>query len=141
MHMRILFLVAVLGAYSWYSQKGTWALHEGQGGSWQTTLSELPAEQEEDDGNIEPSAPRPQVTLLLTAWCPYCQKQEEGLKKNGILYRKLDVEKTAAGRKIYQQLGGGGIPITIVGKEVIRGYDLESVIRILERETGKPLPS
>lgn len=71
------------------------------------------------------------VTVLVADWCPYCRKLEDALKKLNITYNRLDVEKNPRGKKIYTRLGGGGIPITIVGDQVIRGYDPQAVVDLL----------
>ena len=62
------------------------------------------------------------VQIFITDWCPYCVKLENYLKREKISYKKYDIEKDPLGKKIYQELGGRGVPVTRVGNQVIHGY-------------------
>ncbi|MBZ0165506.1 MAG: glutaredoxin family protein, partial [Candidatus Omnitrophica bacterium] len=62
---------------------------------------------------------------------PYCRKMESFLKKNGIQYRRYNIDADRAANRRYQSMGGGGIPLTKVGDYVIRGYDPGAVLRAL----------
>jgi glutaredoxin len=68
---------------------------------------------------------QPDITLYSASWCGYCDKTREFFDANGIRYTELDVEKTTAGYEGHRKLGGKGIPVTVVGEEVIRGYSEE----------------
>ena len=70
-------------------------------------------------------AGQPEITLYSTSWCGYCEKTRNFFDANGIYYTELDVEKTTAGYEGHKKLGGGGIPVTVIGEEVIRGYSEE----------------
>lgn len=74
---------------------------------------------------------KPVVEVYLTMWCPYCRKMESFLKKNGIPYRRYNIEADQAANRRYQAMGGGGIPLTRVGDYIIRGYDPQAVLRAL----------
>lgn len=73
------------------------------------------------------------VTILVTSWCPYCSRLEAFLIKEKIRYEKLDVEQSAKGKKLYTQLGRGGVPIVLIGSTVIRGYDTQAILQELGR--------
>ncbi len=71
------------------------------------------------------------VEIFVTSWCPYCRKLETFLKKNQIVYTRYDVETDAKGAEIFERLGGSGVPMSRVGKEVIHGYDPEGILAAL----------
>ncbi len=62
------------------------------------------------------------VVLLSTAWCGYCRKLRGDLADWGVAYDELDVESSESGRRAYAMVGGRGVPILLVGDEVVHGY-------------------
>jgi len=63
------------------------------------------------------------VVLYSTTWCGYCAKTRAYFAENHIEYQDIDVEKTEAGQKAYQELGANGVPIVVVNDDkIIRGY-------------------
>lgn len=62
------------------------------------------------------------VTMFSTAWCGYCKLARAYFASKGIPYSDIDVEKTADGRKRYEELGGGGVPIILVGNRMMQGF-------------------
>ena len=72
------------------------------------------------------------VEIFVTSWCPYCRKLESFLKQNQIDYARYDVEKDAKGAEEFERLGGEGVPLVRVGKNVIHGYDPEGIIAALK---------
>lgn len=69
-----------------------------------------------------------QVEVFITSWCVNCKRLERFLRERGIQYTSYDVELDAAGKELYNKLGGGSVPITRVGGQVIRGYEPESIV-------------
>lgn len=63
------------------------------------------------------------VTIYVTSWCPYCRELEQFLKQNGVRYRRLDIERSREGQRLYRGLGGGGVPVVQIGGQVFRGFD------------------
>jgi len=61
------------------------------------------------------------VIVLSASWCGYCMSLRQHLAERGIPYTDLDVEQTAEGRWAYFAVRGTGVPITIVGNQVLRG--------------------
>ena len=76
-------------------------------------------------------APTKKVEIFVTSWCPYCKKLESFLKKNHIDYTRYDVEQDAAGSKIFEEIGGEGVPVVRIGHNVIHGYDPDAVLAAL----------
>lgn len=73
------------------------------------------------------STSQPTVTLYATEWCGYCAATRELFDKNGIAYTELDVEKSTAGYEGHKKLNGNGVPLIVIGDEVIRGYNEEKI--------------
>jgi glutaredoxin len=74
------------------------------------------------------AAEQPMITLYSTEWCGYCAATRKFFDANGIRFEELDIEKTTAGYEGHKKLGGRGVPLIVVGDNVIRGYD-EAALR------------
>jgi len=62
------------------------------------------------------------VVLLSTAWCGYCRKLRADLNNWDVPYDEIDVEQSDAGQRAYELVGGHGVPILLVGDQVVHGY-------------------
>ena len=62
------------------------------------------------------AAPPKKVEIFVTSWCPYCRKLEAFLKQSQIEYTRYDVEKDEKGARLFEDLGGEGVPLVRVGK-------------------------
>jgi glutaredoxin/predicted RNA-binding Zn-ribbon protein involved in translation (DUF1610 family) len=69
------------------------------------------------------NAQQPEVSLYATSWCPYCAKTREYFRMHGVRYTEYDIEHNAAAEKGYRRLHGNGVPVVVVGDQVIHGYD------------------
>jgi glutaredoxin len=72
-----------------------------------------------------------QVTLYSAVWCKYCRQAKAFFAKRGVRYVERDVD-TADARSEYERLGGRGVPVILVGRQRMDGYDpgrLESMLR------------
>ncbi|NOS88574.1 MAG: glutaredoxin family protein [Methylococcaceae bacterium] len=67
------------------------------------------------------------VVLYSTTWCGYCAKMRSYFADHHIRYRDVDVERSEEGIRAYADLGGNGVPIVVIGKQVIYGYAPEQV--------------
>lgn len=78
-------------------------------------------------GQRDPNDPRLHtgdrgIVMLRADWCGYCRKQEAAFKQAQIDYQPLDVD-TPAGQRAMRALGVRGIPATVIGQDVVRGFD------------------
>ena len=62
------------------------------------------------------------IVMLAADWCGYCRKQQGDFERAGVRYRVLDVDQ-AEGDRAMRAIGTRGVPVTIIGQQVIRGYD------------------
>ncbi len=66
---------------------------------------------------------QPSVVFFSATWCGYCTATRNFFNQNGIAYTELDIESSAAGAEGYEKLGGGGIPLILIGNEKLRGFN------------------
>lgn len=72
------------------------------------------------------------VILYATSWCGYCEKTRQFLNENSIPFYEYDIEKSSAGHDQYRAIGGRGVPVLLVNKSVIRGYNPDEILKYLE---------
>ena len=75
-----------------------------------------------------------QVTLYSTSWCGYCRQARQHFAKRGVRYDERDVEASAAARREYHQLGARGVPVILVGRQRMDGFDAARMDRLLKAE-------
>lgn len=99
----LLLAVGVLGgAYSWWSKRGS------------------EPELHVDDPRLKTGDAG--IIMLAAEWCGYCRKQQKDFERAGVRYRVLDVDEEE-GQRAASALGTRGVPVTVIGQNVIRGYD------------------
>lgn len=76
--------------------------------------------------------PKPDVIMLGAWWCPYCSQARKYLQYNNISYCEYDMERTEEGKRLYEEVNGQAIPILLIGKYQLNGYDEGSIQRALE---------
>src|SRR5690606_41547199 len=62
------------------------------------------------------------IVMLAADWCGYCQRQRADFERAGVRYRVLDVDREE-GSQAMLALGTRGVPVTVIGQDVVRGYD------------------
>jgi glutaredoxin len=86
-------------------------------------------------GTTKPDTDRyaqPEVVLYATSWCGYCKAAREFFSANGIEYIELDIERSSAAQEGHRRLGGGGVPLIVVGDTVIHGFNQPELRRTLK---------
>jgi len=78
------------------------------------------------------------VVIYTTSRCIYCKQLRHFLKSQKIPYTEHDVEFSISGIMGFWALKGRGVPITVIGPEVIYGVDLETTRQYLS-EAGYKL--
>lgn len=81
-----------------------------------------PAYVEGDYSSYFPNS-KTKVILYGTAWCGYCTKTREHFRANNVDFIDLDIEKSELARQQHQALGGGGVPVVLVGNRKIIGFN------------------
>ena len=70
------------------------------------------------------------VIMYSTSWCKYCKKARRYFKANGIRYVEYDIEKDQAAKQAFDKLGGKGIPLILVGKTKMTGFNVSGFEKI-----------
>jgi len=70
-----------------------------------------------------PPAKHPNVVLYATSWCPHCKRAREYFSKNGIAYLEYDIEKSEQAKRMYDLVGGQGVPLILVNRTKIQGFN------------------
>ena len=65
------------------------------------------------------------VVIYTTERCPYCKKLRAFLDTNSVPYTDYDVEMSINGVLGFWALKGRGVPVSVIGPEVIYGYGPE----------------
>ena len=74
-----------------------------------------------------------QVTVYSTPTCSWCTTLKSYLNKSGIRYTEIDVSRNeAAAREMVQRSGQQGVPQTLIGGEMVIGFDKTKINRLLE---------
>jgi len=54
-------------------------------------------------------------------------------KKHHIRYQKKDIQRSVGYQREFVRLGGRGIPLILIGKKRIYGYNSQNMTRVLRR--------
>ncbi|MBB5017734.1 glutaredoxin [Chitinivorax tropicus] len=65
------------------------------------------------------------VQLYATTWCGYCQAARQYFQAKGIQYVEYDVEKDAEANRRAVGYAGPGVPVIVVGQDVMHGFSVE----------------
>ena len=77
-------------------------------------------------------ATKKKVIVYSTKTCPWCKKTKEFLKQNKIPFTDKDVGNKKNANEMIKKSGQYGVPVTIIGKKIIVGYDVEEIKKALE---------
>jgi glutaredoxin len=92
--------------------------------TWTKVLKRPPA--------VDTSKPRnDSITMYSTAWCPHCKRAKAYFARKGVGFREVDIEASDAGRREFEEYGGKGVPLIIVGERRMRGFDPDAMDRLL----------
>ena len=92
------------------------------------------------DCTPEIMAQRPDIVMLGAWWCTYCYQAKRYFQRNDINYCEYDMENTIIGKRLYEENGGGNVPIILIGEHRLRGFNqqqIEEAINLLNK-TEKP---
>lgn len=71
------------------------------------------------------------IRMFTTQWCSVCKKAKAYLHEKGIAFEELDVEASASAQAEFQRLGGKGVPVILVGKQRMDGFDADGMANLL----------
>lgn len=62
------------------------------------------------------------VILFSAEWCGYCDRLRSDLTSAGVTFSERDIEASSLTHDAWQTLGGRGVPVTLVGDDIVHGY-------------------
>lgn len=74
-----------------------------------------------------------QVVMYGTSWCTYCAKARRYFQTNNIPFQDWDIEASETARSEYDALNGKGVPLIVVGDDVMRGFSEASFNQVYAR--------
>jgi glutaredoxin len=81
-------------------------------------------------------ASNPDVIMLGAWWCTYCYQAKRYFQQKNIHYCEYDMENTEIGRQLYEEHGGGAVPILLIGEYQLSGFSeqqIETAISLLKK--------
>ena len=72
------------------------------------------------------------VVMYSASWCGYCRKARNYFNKHKITFVEYDVETTAKGKADYKKLKATGVPVILIGKKRLNGFDERSFKRLYD---------
>lgn len=73
----------------------------------------------------------PRIEVYGTSWCRYCRDARNFFRSAGIPFEDYDLETDKDARARRGKLGGSGVPVIIIGDQVIHGFSQERIEKIL----------
>ena len=67
------------------------------------------------------------IILISSPNCQYCVKAKALFKRKGLKYTEYGA-RTSRGKALYQKYKGTGVPLIIIGDQVIRGYSESKIL-------------
>lgn len=63
------------------------------------------------------------VIMYSTSWCGYCKKAKKYFQANNIPFSERDIETSKKAKSEYDKLGGKAVPVILVGKKKLQGFN------------------
>ena len=73
------------------------------------------------------------VVIYTMPDCSYCKKVKEFLKKRTIPYQEVNLEVDKAGQAFMKDRGYTALPVTVIGKTEISGYNMSKIKEMLKK--------
>ena len=78
------------------------------------------------------SHPRQKKVIMLSRpGCGFCTKAKALLKGQGVRFSEYNILTSSRGKSLFRKHQGTGVPLIIIGDEVIRGYNELSILNAL----------
>ncbi len=89
------------------------------------------------EGNYAAYYPNAKTKVVVygTQSCSYCKKTREFLHAQNVTFLDLDVQHSDKARKDFEQLGGKGVPLVLIGDRQIRGFNQGALEDALKKIT------
>lgn len=73
------------------------------------------------------------VITYTAEWCPWCHKVKDFLKANKVKFEDRDIDKVpGAAKEAAEKSGQAGIPVTDINGNMVIGYDVPALKKLLK---------
>lgn len=79
----------------------------------------------------------PEVIMLGTWWCRYCYQARRYFTDNNISYCEYDIEHSAEGEKLFNDVNGQVVPVLLIEQYIISGFDETRLEHLLNKVREK----
>ena len=73
------------------------------------------------------------VIMYATSWCPVCEQARRHFRYNNVQYVEYNIEDNPGARERWRKLGGRGVPLIVVGDQLMSGFDAQRFNRLYQR--------
>lgn len=73
------------------------------------------------DGDVASAGDR-KVVMYSAEWCGICQNAKRYFVSKGIPHTVRDIDRNESARREFNRLGGGGVPIILIGDKRMDGF-------------------
>ena len=84
---------------------------------------------------MRPAKP-PRITLYSTSRCPNCRRLKQWLIQRGLRFQEFDIERNRRALREFQRLGARGVPVLLVDKQRVDGFDPKRLHRVFGDRAG-----
>lgn len=67
---------------------------------------------------------RPRVVMYSAVWCGVCKRARQYFETKKIPFKEYDVETSEKGKKDFTRMKGRGVPIILIGKKRMNGFNV-----------------
>jgi len=75
------------------------------------------------------------VIMYSTTRCGVCKRAKKYFRKNNIAFTEYDVETSSKGKRDFKKLKGRGVPIILIGKKRLNGFDVSRFKQIYDKNS------
>ena len=79
------------------------------------------------------AAAKPDIVMLSAAWCTYCKQARRYFSNNNITYCEYDIERSTAGKHLYNRVNGQAVPVLLIGDIQLSGFSENAVKQALNK--------
>lgn len=73
-----------------------------------------------------------QVVIYTHDDCRYCRQLKAFLVKHGIRFREQNIGRSKGAAREYERLRLRGVPVLVIGKNIIPGFQPERLLKLLK---------